>query len=146
MEIEKMNKESIYFNKLIDYAKRCSWIAGPHLADMLVQDAFSDWESAFAAILDGKIVGYCTFMKTDYYPENRYYPWISTIFVDEAHRGNRISEKLINAVIVYAKEHGFNEVYIPSDMLGFYEKYGFERIDQLENYDGDMDYIFRKEI
>lgn len=146
MKIEKIDKESIYYNKLIDYAKSCSWIAGPHLADMLEQDAFYGWESAFAAVLDGQIVGYCTFMKTDYYPENRYFPWISTIFVDEEHRGKRISEKMINEVIAYAKEHNFFKVYIPSDMLGFYEKCGFERIDELENYGGDVDYIFRKDI
>lgn len=146
MKIEKIDKESIYFNKLIAYARNCSWIAGPHLADMLEQDTFTDWESAFAAITDGRIIGYCTFMKMDYYPENRYSPWISTIFVDEAHRGNRISEKMITAVIAYAKTHNFSKVYIPSDMVGFYERYGFEKIDELENYGGDVDYIFVKEI
>ncbi len=146
MKIEKINRESRYFAELVDYARNCSWSAGPHLADMLEQDTFTDWESAFAAIIDGRIVGYCTFMKTDYYPENRYFPWLSTIFVDEKYRGNRISEKMINTVIAYAKEHNFSRVYIPSDMRGFYEKYGFERIDELQNYGGDVDSIFRRDI
>lgn len=51
-----------------------------------------------------------------------------------------------NELIDYAKEKEFSKVYIPSDMIGFYEKYGFQKFDELQNYDGDMDNIFVKEI
>lgn len=99
MKIEKIDEKSIYFNELINYARTCSWVAGDHLADLLENDAFIDWESAFAAIVDQRIVGFCTFMKTDYYPDNKYFPWISTIFVDEEYRGKRISQLMIHTVI-----------------------------------------------
>lgn len=146
IKIEKVDKESIYLSALIDYARNCSWIAGPHLASLLEQEVFTDWESTFIAIADERIVGFCTFMKTDYYPNNKYCPWISSIFVEEKYRGNRISQHMIETVIKYAKTCRFSSVYIPSDMLGLYEKYGFEKIDELENYGGDMDNIFMKEI
>ncbi len=113
---------------------------------MMRKDTFEEWESVFAAIIEDEIIGFCTFLKTDYYPENRYSPWISTIFVDEKYRGMRISERMINKVIEYAKEQNFLKVYIPSDMIGIYEKYGFQKIDELQNYDGDIDNIFAKEI
>lgn len=121
-------------------------MAGKHLADMLRENRFQEWESVFAAISDDEIIGYCTFLKTDYYPENRYSPWISTIFVDEKHRGNRVSQRMIETVIEYAKTQHFLRVYIPSDMVGFYEKYGFIKIDELMNYGGDIDSIFAKDI
>lgn len=35
---------------------------------------------------------------------------------------------------------------IPSDITGLYEKYGFEKIDKLQSYSGDMDNIFAREI
>lgn len=146
MKIEKIDRTSRYYKELITYARNCSWVAGAHLADMLEKDVFTDWESAFAAVADGQIAGFCTFMKTDYYPENRYSPWISSIFVDEQHRGKRLSGQMIEAVIEYARKQQFSAVYIPSDRVGFYEQYGFERIDQLRNYAGDLDYIFKKEI
>ena len=141
-----MEKQSSYWQKLIDYGEHCSWDAGKHLAYMLRENKFTDWESAFIAVEADEIVGYCTFLKTDYYPENRYSPWISCIFVDEAWRGRRISQKMIEKAITYAKEQHFSKVYIPSDMLGFYEKYGFTKIDELMNYSGDMDHVFMKEI
>lgn len=146
IEIRKIEIDSIYWNAIMDYAENCPWTAGKHLAYIMRENKFQDWESVFAAIEDNKIIGYCTFMKTDYYPENRYSPWISTLFVDESKRGNRVSLKIIETVIEYAKSKQFSKVYIPSDMTGFYEKYGFEKIDELKNYGGDIDNIFMKEI
>lgn len=146
MQIVKIEKNDKRWDQLIAYAKTCSWIAGKHLAGMMENDAFTDWESVFAAVEGEKIVGFCTFLKTDYYPENRYFPWISCIFVEEAYRGRRISGKMIETAIAYAKEQGFSKVYIPSGIIGLYEKYGFRKIDELQNYGGDMDHIFAREI
>ena len=146
MNISRIEPDGEIWHKLINYSKNCSWIAGKHLADMMESNSFTEWESVFAAISEDKIIGFCTFLKTDYYPENRYSPWISSIFVEEAYRGCRISGKMIETVIVYAKEQGFSKVFIPSDMIGFYEKYGFEKIDELRNYGGEIDNIFVREI
>lgn len=131
---------------LADYADRCGWIAGPHLAAMLRQNRFSGWEAVFAAVAEGKIVGFCTLLQTDYYPENRYWPWISSIYVDEGFRGLRICGQLIAAAIARARSSGFSTVYIPSDMSGFYERYGFEQIDALVNYGGNTDNIFARTL
>lgn len=147
-EIKVLNikPKSKYWKELIEYASNCSWIAGKHIANMLNSNTFQEWESVFVAIINEKIVGYCTLLETDYYPENRYFPWISSIFVEEAFRGRRISELLIQEATEYAKCVGFQTVYIPSDIIGLYEKYGFEKIDKLTNYGGDIDNIFEKKI
>lgn len=142
----RLNPSDPLWLQTIDFAENCSWIAGKHFADMLRGNRFSDWEAAFAAVEDGRIVGYCTFLKTDYYPDNRYWPWISSIFVDEAARGRRVSHRMIEAAEEYARSQGFVRVYIPSDMDGFYEKCGYAQIDTLVNYGGDTDAIFMKEI
>ena len=146
IEVRKVVRTDALWNRLAGYTQSCSWIAGPHLAGMLRENRFSDWEAVFAAMDGERIVGFCTFLKTDYYPENRYWPWISSIFVDEQYRGRRISGLMIEKAMEYAKEQGFDKVYIPSDMTGFYEKYGFELIDRLVNYGGDEDNVFMKRI
>ena len=145
-EVIRLECNTDLWHRLTDYAENCSWIAGKHLAEMLRNNSFRKWESVFAAFHDNEIIGFCTFLETDYYPENRYSPWISTVFVDENYRGNRLSQKMIEAVIEYARGQGFRTVYIPSDMTGFYEKYGFEKIDTLINYGGDTDKIFARNI
>lgn len=146
MEIIRVKYGTDLYKKLIDYAENCSWIAGKHLAQILRENNFLEWEAVFAAVSEDEIIGFCTFLETDYYPENRYSPWISSIFVDEKFRGNRISFAMIEKAAEHAKLWNFNKVYIPSDMTGFYEKCGFEKIDKLENYGGDIDNIFVRKI
>lgn len=146
IRVQRVTADSPLWAQLADYAEHCSWVAGPHIAGMLQENRFTDWEAPFAALLDGEIIGYCTFLRTDYYPENRYWPWISSIFVDEKHRGQGVCGQLIASAIAYARECGFTRVYIPSDMLGFYERYGFHQIDELTNYGGDVDHIFARDI
>ncbi len=146
MEIVKIENGTFLKEILIAFAENCSWEAGKHLAFTLKENNFLEWEAVFAAVEDNEIIGFCTFLETDYYPENRYSPWISSIFVDEKFRGNKISFKLIENAIEYAKLQGFKKVYIPSDMIGFYEKCGFIKIDELINYGGDIDNIFMRKI
>lgn len=146
MQILRLSPESPLWPELADYAERCGWEAGPHLAGMLRQNRFTGWETPFAAVADGRIIGFCTFLKTDYYPDNRYWPWISSIFVDEGFRRLRVCGQLVAHVCEYAREQGFRKVYIPSDMTGFYERYGFRKVDELTNYGGDVNHIFAREL
>ena len=55
-------------------------------------------------MIDGRIVGMVTLMKTDYYPLPDTFPWVSTLFATEEFRGHRISEKLIDAANSYTRE------------------------------------------
>lgn len=146
MKVERIEYNSALWKKAIHFAENCSWIAGKYIASMLRENRFSEWEAFFIAIDNDNIIGYCSFLKEDYYPENRYFPWISSVFVDKSARGKRVSHKMIETVMAYAKENNFSKVYIPSDMNGFYEKCGFIPIDSLKNYGGDMDTIFMREI
>ena len=142
----RVTPDTPLWNTLTDYAEHCSWLAGPHVAGILRDNHFTDWEAVFAAMQEGKIIGYCTFLKTDYYPENRYWPWISSMFVGEDYRGQGVCGMLIGAAVEYARSCSFKTVYIPSDMVGFYERYGFRKIDELINYGGDADNVFARDI
>ena len=113
-----------------EYAYNCSWHAGKILAEQMRKNNFNSWERVFAAMEGSNIVGYCTLSATDCIPDVSYTPYISFMFVNERHRGNRISEKLIRFALKYAKTLKFNKVYLVSDHVGLYEKYGFTKIDE----------------
>ncbi len=146
MKVVRAEPGTSLWDKLMAYARDCRWVAGGHLADMMRDGEFTEWESAFAALSGGDIVGFCTLMKTDYYPENRYSPWISTVFVDEDHRDQGICGRLVESACRYAQSAGFRRVFIPSGIVGLYERYGFCQIDRLVNYGGETDNIFAKNI
>ena len=146
MQVRRLAPGQPLWQALAEYAAACPWEAGPHLARMMQEGAFAAREAVFAALAGGSVVGFCTLMEKDYYPENRYSPWISTVFVDEAFRGRGVCGLLVEGAAEYAREQGFRRVYIPSEHTGLYERYGFAKIDELENYGGDVDSIFARDI
>ncbi|MBE5778207.1 MAG: GNAT family N-acetyltransferase [Clostridiales bacterium] len=144
MIICRLTPQDPLWEKAADYAENCSWIAGKHLAQMMRENRFSDWETVFFAMEGERFAGYCTLLKEDYYPENRYSPWISSVFVEESFRGRQLSGTLIAAAEKYAKFLGFAQVYIPTDQPELYQRFGYEVIDSLVNYGGDTDQILTK--
>ena len=132
MQIKPINRDDILWRKTIDYAKNCSWKAGTFLAEKMENNAFSGWEKVFAALDGDNIAGYCTFIQKDCISNVEYTPYIGFIFVGEQYRGKRLSEKMISFAMDYSKKLNFNNVYIVSDHINLYEKYGFAKIDERE--------------
>lgn len=146
LEIRKVDKDTDLAEKLISFVENFSWEdVKEHILSMLRSWVFTDWETAFAAIVDGQIVGMTTIMKTDYYPLPEIYPWISCVFVSEEYRGHRISEKLIDYANKYAMENGFDKTYIPSEHTGLYEKYGYRYLKDIVNYGNGIDRLYVKD-
>lgn len=129
-----------------NYANNCSWRAGKNLACMMDQNQFVDWERIIVVTDNNSICGYCTVQKEDCIADLPYTPYISYIFVDEDHRGQRLSEKMIDFAADYLKELGYGEVYLISDHEDLYEKYGFVVIDKKMAPWGSVEKIYRKDI
>ncbi len=145
--IQKVDKGTELADRLLDYVENCSWTeAREHIAGMIRAWAFTDWETMFAAVVDGKIVGMASAMKTDYYPLPDVYPWVSCVFVSEAYRGRKISGELIDHANRYLKELGFKRSYIPSEFTGLYERYGCTYLRDIVNYGGGTDHLYVKEL
>lgn len=71
-------------------------------------------------------------------------PFIGFVFVDEPYRGNRLSELMIQSAILYARELGYEKVYILSGEIGLYEKYDFEKLGDYKTIFGSIDQLFVK--
>ena len=147
MEIQIIQKGNSLWDKTISFAQSCSWKAGAYLADRMKVNSFKDWERVIVAVENEAIVGYCTLSERDELSEEYdYSPFIGFVFVDERHRGKRISEKMIQQTLSYAKSIGYRTVYIMSGEHGLYEKYGFEKIGDFHTIYGTTDQLFHIEL
>lgn len=142
MQIKRIHYVDELWKTTIEYAENCSWKAGPFLAKEMKENKFLDWERVFVAIENDTVAGYCTLIKEDCIPNAQYTPYIGFMFVDEKYRGNRLSEKLILSTMEYAKELNFKKVYLISKEVNFYEKYGFEKIDEKQDMWGNDEKIY----
>lgn len=146
-EIKKVDKNTELADKLIRFVENFSWEdVKEHTLRVLRNWEFSDWEAMFVALVDNQIVGMASIMKTDYYPLPEIFPWISSVFVDESHRGHKISGRLIEAANEYAKSIGFERTYIPSEHTGLYESYGYHYLKDIVNYGNGTDRLYVKEL
>ena len=147
MKITIMTYGHPLWEKTAAFAQKCSWRAGAFLAEKMRDNEFSDIERVIVASEGDDIVAFCTFSKKDELPEDsRYTPFIGFVFVDEDHRGQRISEKMIDEACSYARGLGYEAVYIMSGEQGLYERYGFEKIGDFKTIYGEVDQLFRRSV
>lgn len=142
-EIYLTKKGHQYWEETISLAEKCSWKAGPFLAKKMQENEFKAWERVCAVCVNGKVEGFSTFTERDELAEQYdFTPFIGFIFVDEQYRGKRLSEMMIQSIISYAKEIGYEKVYIMSGEIGLYEKYGFVKLGDYETVYGSKDQLF----
>ena len=147
LSIVKVEKGTALAEEFLHFVENCSWTeVRDHIAGLVREWKFEDWETMFAAVIDGKIVGMASLLKTDYYPLPEIFPWVSCVFVETPYRGSHISGKLIDAANRYAKEQGFTKTYIPTEYTGLYEKYGYTYVKDIVNYGGGTDRLYVKEL
>lgn len=144
-EIYPMTRGHKYWDETIALAAKCSWKAGPFLAERMRKNEFAEWERVFAVRIDGKTAGFCTLSEKDELPpEYEFTPFVGFVFVDERYRGKRLSESMIKSAASYARDLGYAKIYIMSGEVGLYEKYGFEALGEYETIYGTVDRLFVK--
>ena len=147
LSVVKVEKDTPLAQEFLHFVENCSWTeVRDHIAGLIREWKFTDWETMFAAVKDGRIVGMASVLKTDYYPLPEIFPWVSCVFVEKPYRGQRISEKLIDAANRYAKEQGFTRTYIPTEHKGLYERYGYTYVKDIVNYGGGTDRLYVKNL
>ncbi|MBR4626936.1 MAG: GNAT family N-acetyltransferase [Ruminococcus sp.] len=143
MEISVLNSGCEMWKTVADYAEKCSWRAGKQLSTLMHTNAFKYWERVIATFEDGEPVGFCTLTEKDELPPDLpYTPFIGFVFIEEEHRGKRLSEKMIRKAIENAGTLGYDKLYLMSGETGLYEKYGFRYIDDLETIYGDTEQLY----
>lgn len=147
MEIQAITQAHPLWKETIAYAEQCSWRAGPHLARRMRDGGFAPWERVIVASEGGQVIGYCTLCEKDELPDDApFSPFIGFVFVDEAHRGKRLSEAMLQCACQYAKTLGCQSVYLLSGEMGLYEKYGFQKLGEYETIYGSVDQLFMKTL
>lgn len=125
----------------INEIRDCDWSAARFLADILEQNRFDDLLGGgeLFILADGaRLVSFCTLTKNDCIKDDSLFPWIGFLFTLPEYRGNRYSEKVLDAAYRTAIDKGYERVYLATDHIGFYEKYGFTYLEnRIDIYNED---------
>ena len=73
-------------------------------------------------------------------------PWIGFVYTFPLHRGHRYSEKLIDYACELAKKDRYEKMYLSSNEIGLYEKYGFVFLKMMHTVWGEETQVFEKKL
>ena len=130
------------------------WRAIKYLYEVLEQGKLKERYGKSTRLLllveDSELLAFCTLAERDEITEEEtepdMKPWIGFVYTFPSHRGNRYSEKLIQHACGVAKQDGYEKVFLSSNEVGLYEKYGFGFLKMLHTVWGEETQVFEKEL
>ncbi|MDD7794285.1 GNAT family N-acetyltransferase [Clostridium sp. 'White wine YQ'] len=100
----------------------------------------------FIAFDDNELVGTIGLWRSDLVSRQDLYPWLSALYVREDYRGKNIGKELQHFLIEYCKKASFSEIYLYTDLHNYYEKTGWEYLEDGVEFSGGYMKIYKKII
>lgn len=85
-----------------------------------------------------RIIGGLGVIENDFHDRKDLSPNVCAVYTEEAHRNKGIAGKLLNMVVADMRGKGITPLYLVSDHIGFYERYGWEFLCMVQG-DGEPD-------
>lgn len=133
MKVISVRENPSYKDTAIQYLQQ-SW---PEVAPVIYEDCIKHSINALQHLpqwyllqKDNEIIGCAGLITNDFISRIDLYPWVCAIFIDEQHRGHGYAGLLIEKAKQDSRAFGFKHLNLCTDLVGFYEKYGFTYIGQ----------------
>ncbi len=82
---------------------------------------------------DNNLIGFISLFKYDGEERRDLTPWYATMYVKKEYRGKNYSKLLNDELLKETKELGYDKVYLKSELVNYYEKFGAKYIEDLNN-------------
>lgn len=114
---------------LLEQIKACDWGAAQFLAELLEKDTFNEtlggWGDLFLLMDGEKIVSYATYAGQDAVRDESLTPWIGFVYTQPEYRGHHYAGQVLAHAEAKAASMGYSKIYIATDYVDLYEKYGY---------------------
>lgn len=98
-------------------------------------------------LVDGDVlVSFVTLSAQNCIADPALMPWLGFFHTAPEYRGNHYGKLLIDGVCEFARKANYNKIYIATDHIGLYEKYGFVFLENRIDIWGVDSRIYVREI
>ena len=84
-------------------------------------------------LVDSELIGFISLFKYDGDERRDLCPWYATMYVKDKYRGLGYSKILNKSILDEVKRLGYSKVYLKTDLVNYYEKFGFNYLEDLNN-------------
>ena len=152
--IEYFEQTSVMQKLLREQIVQADWRGAKYLYEILAQgqlkERYGESTRLLLLVEEANLLAFCAFAERDEITEEEtepgMKPWIGFVYTYPAHRGKRYSEKLIQHACTLAEQDGYENVYVSSNEIGLYEKYGFVFLKNLHTLWGEETQVFEKRV
>ena len=133
---------------LMEKIAAADWSAARFLVELLTKGTFDDtlggWGHLFLLMDGEELVSFVTLTGQDAVRDERLTPWIGFVFTRPEYRGHRYAGQVLFHAENCAATRGYTRVYIATDHVGLYEKYGYVyQENRLDCWGDDMRVLYK---
>ncbi len=130
--------------------KKGDWGAAGFLHELLSKGTFFEATGEKSRVLlltDGdELISFCTYAEKDDIQPTDITPWMGFVYTFPVHRGHHYVRLLLEEIERLARKEGISEVFISTNQIGLYEKYGCEFKTEMKDMNGELSRVYVKKI
>ena len=146
LDLYKTGDKELWLSQM----EKCDWGAGPYLAYLVKENKLFDLvgeNSRVLMLIEGEnLISFCTLAKLDDVQPTDLTPWIGFVYTYPEYRGKRLAGELLTFAEKLAKQDGATDIYISTNHIGLYEKYGYEFFTEAKDVEGENTRVYKKTI
>ena len=131
-KIVSIRENPIYVNEAIAYFQK-HWANEKSM--MVYDDCIRNCINAKASLpqwyllmYEDKIIGCAGLITNDFISRMDLFPWLCALYIEKECRGNDYGSLLLEKAKKDTSKIGFDNLYLSTDHIGYYEHYGFTHI------------------
>ena len=101
---------------------------------------------SFAAVENETLLGTVGVWRADLMSRQELYPWLSALVVAPQYRGTGIGKSLQQYAVDFCRVRGYKELFLYTDLSGYYEKSGWNQIGIGYEYSGNAVKLYSRRI
>ncbi len=134
----------------LEQIKASDWGAGQFLYKLLRDNRLKEMCGEETVVLmlveNEKLIGFCTLAQKDDIQPTNLAPWVGFVYTFPEYRGHRFSGKLLAYAEELAAKEGKEYIYISTNHVGLYEKYGYTFYELQKDTGGEDSRVYRKKV
>lgn len=130
--------------------EKADWGAGKFLVQLLRENRLQEMVGETALVLmlteNEKLISFCTYAPLDEIQPTDLTPWVGFVYTFPEYRGHHYAGQLLDYAECLATIMGKEAVYVSTDHIGLYEKYGYEFFRMETSVNDEESRVYRKRL